>query len=287
MSAEESTPAELKWWGLTDKGPFRKNNEDAFLGLTFNEHEAHLLGKEGEANFDFGDFIFAVSDGMGGAKAGEFASRIAISKLTERFPKQYRTDSINIEGAHEEALKRLFEVIHAEMLVMGMHYEECAGMGATLSLVWLTPGKAFFCHVGDSRIYHLKNDESLIQVTEDHTHVGWLQRQGKINEREARYHNGRHILEMSLGGKRAGIQPQTGCISLEPGDRLVLCTDGLIEGLWDNSIKKLLTSPPPRVADLSPAGRLMEEALSESGRDNTTVIVLQNNGWGKLLPKTN
>jgi len=275
MDAEETNPAELEWWGLTDKGPFRKNNEDAFIALTFNQYETHLLGKEGEANFELGDFVFAVSDGMGGANAGEFASRIAVSKITERFPKQYRTDWINKEGAHEEALKRLFEVIHAEMLVMGMHYEECAGMGATLSLIWLTPGKGYFCHVGDSRIYNLKKDGTLLQLTEDHTHVGWLFREGKINEREARYHRGRHVLEMSLGGKRAEVQPQTGFVDLEPGDRFIICSDGLIEGLWDNSIKKLLTTPPPRVADLAPAERLMVEALSESGRDNTTVLVLE------------
>lgn len=274
--AEDTTGAcDLRWWGLTDKGPFRKNNEDAFLALTFDQNDLRLLGKEGEADFELGDFVFAVTDGMGGANAGEFASRIAVSKITERFPKQYRTEAINRPGEHEQALVRLFEVIHAEMLVMGIHYEECRGMGATLSLVWLTPGKAFFCHAGDSRIYHLKKSGEMRQLTEDHTHVGWLFRQGKINEREARFHPGRNVLQMGLGGKHAEVKPQTGALDIVPGDQLVLCTDGLVEGLWDNTIQRLMRNPPPRLKQRHPARRLMDEALTESGRDNTTVIVLE------------
>ncbi|HSH09370.1 MAG TPA: protein phosphatase 2C domain-containing protein [Oceanipulchritudo sp.] len=276
MAGETTEACDLRWWGLTDKGPFRKNNEDAFLALTFDRYDLRLLGKEGEADFALGDFVFAVADGMGGAKAGEFASRIAVSKITERFPKQYRTEAINQPGAHEAALVRLFEVIHAEMTVMGLHYEECRGMGATLSLLWLTPGKAYVCHAGDSRIYYLPPGEApMQQLTEDHTHVGWLFRQGKINEREARFHDGRHMLQMGLGGRHAAVQPQTGSIDLKPGDQFVLCTDGLVDGLWDSTIQRLVKSPPPRLAELQPARRLMTEALSESGRDNTTVLVLE------------
>ncbi len=276
MGGERADTCDLKWWGLTDKGPFRKNNEDAFLALTFDQYDLRLLGKEGEADFELGDFVFAVSDGMGGANAGEFASRIAISRITERFPKQYRTEAIKQPGAHEAALVRLFEVIHAEMTVMGMHYEECRGMGATLSLMWLTPGMGYFCHAGDSRIYHLPGGgEDIIQLTEDHTHVGWLFRQGKINEREARFHEGRHMLQMAMGGRHSDISPQVGSVEIKPGDRFVFCTDGLIEGLWDNTINRLVRNPPPRLAGEQPARRLLKEALNESGRDNTTVIVLE------------
>jgi protein phosphatase len=278
METGEPAECDLRWWGLTDKGPFRKNNEDAFLALTFDQNEVRLLGKEGEADFELGDFVFAVSDGMGGARAGEFASRIAIQKITERFPKKFRTEAIQQEGGHEGALERLMGFIHAEMRVMGMHYEECSGMGATLSLIWLTPWKAYFCHVGDSRIYLLKADGSLSQITEDHTHVGWLFRERKISEREARFHEGRHMLQMALGGSTSNLDPQIGSVDISPGDHFILCTDGLIEGLWDNTIQRLMTSPPPRLAGLHPARRLLTEALSESGRDNTTVVVVKTKG---------
>jgi protein phosphatase len=278
MAPGESTACDIQWWGLTDKGPFRKNNEDAFRALAFDANEARLLGKEGEADFALGDFIFAVSDGMGGANAGEFASRIAVQAITQRFPKKFRTPELDQHEAHERVLVALFEQIHAEMVVMGRHYEECSGMGATLSLVWLTPGRGFFCHVGDSRIYRLPANGHIQQLTDDHTHVGWLFREGKLNEREARFHEGRHMLQMCLGGKTSTLQPQTGSFDLQQGDSYVLCTDGLIEGLWDNTIQRLLTEPPPRLAGLSPSKRLMQEALAESGRDNTTVLVLRASG---------
>lgn len=274
MAGAEPGECDLSWWGLTDKGPFRKNNEDAFLALTFDANEVRLLGKEGAADFSLGDFVFAVSDGMGGARAGEFASRIAVQKITERFPKKFRTEAIQQPGAHEAALERLTGYIHTEMRVMGMHYEECSGMGATLSLLWLTPGKGYFCHVGDSRIYHLSKDGNMTQLTEDHTHVGWLFREGKLNEREARYHEGRHMLQMALGGSTTNLSAQIGSVDIQPGDQFVLCTDGLIEGLWDSSIQRLMTNPPPRLAGMAPARRLLSEALSESGRDNTTVVVV-------------
>jgi len=275
MAEMPTTDCDLRWWGLTDKGPFRKNNQDAFLALTFNASDTQLLGKLGEADFALGDFVFAVSDGMGGANAGEYASRIAVQAITRRFPAQYRSQALIEEGGPERLMVRLFEQIHAEMTVMGLHYEECRGMGATLSLLWLTPGKAYFCHAGDSRIYHFSADGAFRQITEDHTHVGWLFRTGQINEREARYHEGRHLLQMGLGGKHVSVRPQTGHVDIGRGDRFVLCTDGLIDGLWDNSIRRLILEPPPRLAPLQPAKRLMTEALSESGRDNATVLVVE------------
>ena len=154
-------------------------------------------------------------------------------------------------------------------------------MGATLSLMWLTPGKAFFCHAGDSRIYRLNKQGEMTQLTHDHTHAGWLFREGKINEREARNHDDRHALEMSLGGKRKEVVPQTGAVSLNPGDEFILCTDGLVEGLWDRTMVKLIRNPPPYADSPNPARRLLDEALSVYGRDNTTVVVLKINDRGR------
>jgi protein phosphatase len=113
------------------------------------------------------------------------------------------------------------------------------------------------------------------QLTEDHTHVGWLYRTGQITERQARYHPGKHVLQMALGGKHKNLTIQLGSLPVEAGDRFVLCTDGLIDGLWDNTVRKLMVEPPPYAADASPAKRLLEEAISVSGRDNTTVLVVE------------
>src|SRR5271169_6580380 len=92
-----STPAKLKWFGWTDPGKVRPNNEDAFLGLQFDAREVHHLGKLGESSTHNGDFAFAVSDGMGGARAGEYASRIALEKITTLLPRSFRRTAVGWE----------------------------------------------------------------------------------------------------------------------------------------------------------------------------------------------
>src|SRR5947207_9889734 len=88
----------LKWFGCTDRGKVRANNEDSFLGLQFDAREIHRLGKFGEASTGTTDFAFAVSDGMGGAMAGEFASRIAVEKVTHLLPPAFKQSAVGLEA---------------------------------------------------------------------------------------------------------------------------------------------------------------------------------------------
>lgn len=263
----------LRWSGLSDVGRFRKNNEDAFLALTFDARELKYLGKVGEADFSMGDFLFAVSDGMGGAKSGEFASKIAVEHITKLLPKSFHLSAQRIDAGLTDVLKELFSRIHETMTQMGRYYEECSGMGATLSLCWVMPEWIYFGHIGDSRIYFLPKEGPMIQVSEDHSYVGWLQRQGKLNEREARMHPQRHALNQVLGGGNRNIEPQVGRIAWENGDRLLLCSDGLIDGLWDRRIEDIARRDAPD--GVLPTIDLVREAVSDSGRDNTTAILLE------------
>ena len=259
----------IQWWGLTDTGRYRKSNEDAFLALALDGFQVQYLGKTGTAPLDDHDYIFAVSDGMGGANAGEFASRIAVEKLTYLFPHKREPRSA------EECLallRRLFNEVHMEILKFSNAYAECQGMGATLSLCHLRDGRLDFCHVGDSRIYQVR-DGKIHQLTQDHTHVGWLYKQGKLNERQARNHPGRNALQSVLGGKTQFLEPQTGSVLHEPGDHYLLCTDGVVEGLWDRGLLRNLTSPLP-ADNHNPAERIVQEAVAEDGRDNATALVL-------------
>jgi protein phosphatase len=216
----------LQWFGQTDRGKIRKNNEDSFLGLQFDARETNYLGKIGDASIGHYDYVFAVSDGMGGAKSGEFASRLTVETITRLLPRSYRQAALGLEVGVEDVLIELFDQIH-RALMRYASYDECSGMGATLSLAWFTPQRMFFGHIGDSRIYHLPAAGGIQQLTHDDTHVGWLFRTGKINEREARMHPRRNVLQRALGAGHQFVEPQLGAVELKVGDRFLLCSDGL------------------------------------------------------------
>ena len=266
-----AAPHLLRWSGRTDRGKVRRNNEDSFLCLRFGAQEVEYLGKTGEASTANTDFVFAVSDGMGGAMAGEFASRITVEKVTWLLPRAFRQSAVGIEAGHQEVLEELFGQIHRALMFVGGCDEETAGMGATLTLGWFTNGWLHFAHIGDSRLYYLPaggGGGPIRQVSQDDTYVGWLFRHGKLNEREARTHPRRHVLQKALGAGHQFVDPQVGAVACEPGDRFLLCTDGLIDGLFDAQLVESMDS-------VDPAARLVAEALERSGRDNTTALVVE------------
>jgi protein phosphatase len=272
--SDTSNDLAVHWSGITDRGRIRKNNEDAFLALAVDGHGVHHLGKIGESTLARSDFIFAVSDGMGGANAGEFASRIAVDRITRLMARSFRVSAQGIDSGFSDILAELFSQIHHDLIRLGSSYEECAGMGATLSLGWLTPGWLYFAHIGDSRIYYLPATGGLTQLTHDHTHVGWQRRTGRINEREARTHPGRNSLQQALGAGHQIVDPHIGAVATQPGDRLLFCSDGLVDGLWDRRIEESIRHPEPARAAEAPAKRLVEEA-KEASRDNITAVVVE------------
>lgn len=256
---------------MTHVGRVRKNNEDAFLALTYNDREVRYLGKTGSATFDEGDFVFAVSDGMGGANAGEFASRIAVERITRLMPRLFRLAAQNLGTGMGDAMEEIFHHVHAELGRMGQFYEECSGMGATLSMAAFCPGWMHFCHIGDSRIYYLPAGGGIRQVSHDHSYVGWLRRQGQLNEREARTHPRKNVLNQSLGAGHQILSPQLGSVSCEPGDRFLLCTDGVIDGLWDARLEEYATT----AGEQPKAFKIVEAAVAESGKDNCTALLVE------------
>jgi protein phosphatase len=209
---------------------------------------------------------------MGGANAGEFASRLAVDKITKLMPRSYRMAAAHFSSGLDDVLTEVFSHVHAELEKYGRIYEECSGMGATLSLACFSPGWMHFAHIGDSRIYYLPKDGPLVQVSHDHSYVGWLRRQGKLNEREARTHPRKNVLNQALGAGHQIVEPHLGAVSCQAGDRFLLCTDGVIDGIWDQRLAEFLTetdSGTPR------AKSIVEHAVSESGRDNCTAVVVE------------
>jgi protein phosphatase len=270
-----SLPTRIGWSGRTDCGPFRSNNEDAFLALAFDDKSVHRLGTSGHTTLADADCVFAVSDGMGGAHSGEFASRITVDQVTRLLPRGFRRSAGGTVQGYLDILSEIIAAIHRDLSNMGRSYQECSGMGATLSLGWFTPGWMYFSHIGDSRIYHLPVGGPMKQVTNDHTHVGWLRRTGKINEREARTHPRRNALQQVLGAGSQFAEAQFGAVRCLPGDRFLFCTDGIIDGLWDRRIEETLHLSSS-IIDL--AGKLVLEAIQASGRDNATAVAVELTG---------
>jgi protein phosphatase len=177
-----------------------------------------------------------------------------------------------MESGFSDVLVELFGDINRALAYLGQCYDECRGMATTLSLCWFTPEWMYFGHVGDSRIYYLpKQGEKIKQLTQDDTHVGWLYRQGQINEREARTHPRRNVLQKALGGGNQFVDPQVGAVGFEKGDLFLICSDGIVDGLFDESITDLLRSPgKTNLADL-----LVRESLASGSRDNVTALVVK------------
>jgi PPM family protein phosphatase len=266
----KSKSPSLKWSGCSDTGKVRQNNEDSFLGLQFDARETFRLGKFGEASLEKNDFAFAVCDGMGGARAGEFASNIAVEKITTLLPRAFQQSARGLNVGFADVLAELFAQAHRALVFVGGSYEECEGMQTTLSLCWFTPGWMYFGHIGDSRIYHLpKRKKEIRQLTQDDTHVGWLLRNGKISEYEARTHPRRNVLQRALGGGNQFVEPQVGAVGCERGDIFLICSDGLVDGLFEGQLVELLR------ATGNSAEQLVAASINNSGRDNTTALVIQ------------
>ena len=231
----------------TDIGRLRRQNEDA-------------------AWFDESRAVFAVADGMGGHLAGEVASRMAIEAV-ERMAGENSVPGIS-------ALRDMTAAAHEAILEHAQSHAECAGMGTTLSVLWLGESYAYIAHVGDSRIYRLRAG-SLTQITQDHSLVEELVRAGLITHEQARTHPRRNIITRALG-THGESEPDLLVTDVADGDLFLLCTDGLSGMVPDDVIERTLLEN-----DMEPAAdRLIALALDAGGRDNVTLILCARKGAG-------
>ncbi|WP_437203291.1 protein phosphatase 2C domain-containing protein [Planctomicrobium sp. SH664] len=267
----------LRWSGSSDRGKYRPNNEDEYLAVAFNPAEFIYLASKGEVPTGDFDYVFAVSDGMGGERSGEFASKFALDNITRLMSRRYQFSPAHNRSGIKDCLEDLFQGIHRQLTTLGQSYDEGRNMGATLSMLWYSSGWFYFGHIGDSRIYHLPKAGGIIQLTEDHTHVGWLRRNGQLNEREARNHPRKNVLAQALGAGNQFVRPHLGDVRCEVGDRFLLCTDGVVEGLWDRALDEMVREAGPggAVDSSTIAQRIVQAATEESGRDNSSAVVVE------------
>jgi PPM family protein phosphatase len=243
----------MRWqsYGLTDRGRRRRRNEDALLDLPASR-------------------IFAVADGMGGHRAGDVASRLAIEALADSFP---RAPAPRIRaGALARRLLAAFDAANAVILEHATRHPLCSGMGTTLTA--LAPlgahPQCVIAHVGDSRAYRLRAGE-LVQLTRDHT---WVQHQvdaGMLTPLEARHHRLSSVLNRVLGTAAVG-PADSFVVDVMPGDVFLLCSDGLTTMLEDDDVRGVIAREGP--LELLARG-LVDRANERGGYDNITVLLLR------------
>jgi len=221
-----------------------------------------LVRTVNEDNYLLGDVLFAVADGLGGHEAGEIASKMAVNMLKEH-PLSDERDPAN-------RLREAFTRINAAIYQRSISDQSCRGMGTTLTALLIHDGTAYIGHVGDSRAYLARNDV-IYQLTEDHSVVGELVKMGMLTKSEAKVHPQRNLLTRAMG-----ILPTVDIevveAKVEPGDRYILCTDGLSGAIDDSGILDVVMShqeAPEKVVD-----ELIAMANQNGGYDNVTVVAV-------------
>lgn len=261
--------------GRTDAGRVRPSNEDHFLvadlSRTLRVQQTSLPEAASQHSHSRGH-VMLVADGMGGRAGGAVASALTVEsveafvvELLRRFSNLHTDDEhgvvTDLRDAVQQADARIFE--EAEL------HPEFAGMGTTLTLAFVSGRRLFMVHAGDSRGYLFRGGH-LQQLTEDHTVVAKLVSSGVISPRDASHHPYRHVLTNVLGGDQAGVRVDVQRVFLEPGDVLLLCTDGLSNMLDDGRIAAVLTAAGEPAAACE---RLVADANAAGGRDNITAVV--------------
>ena len=257
--------------GGTDRGTVRPNNEDALLFYNLTKTEK-LNTRASEATIGDQGVLLLVSDGMGGANAGEVASQLATDTFVECLQNALDGDEKKPGGKEIPTLMKTACVeAHKKILETAQAEPEKQGMGATLTAVWLMQTKAWWVHIGDTRLYHL-NKESIVQITSDHTPVWKNYQEGLLTFEEARNHPTRNLLDQALGAELEEIHPDTGCLTLEKEDCLLLTTDGLTDAV-DNATLYELVSERAKWSLPTAYQYLNRHAREVDGVDNITIAL--------------
>jgi protein phosphatase len=204
--------------------------------------------------------LFVVADGMGGAQAGEVASRTAVELFSRGLPPGDATPEERLAGLVREANEEIHELSRSDA--------QRAGMGTTLTAVYVGDDEVAIAHVGDSRAYLLR-DGKLERLTDDHSLVEELVRQGRLTPEEAEDHPQRSIITRALGPE-ADVDVDRRTYRARAGDVYLLCSDGLTSMVPEERVAEILTKAP----DLTSAGRaLVDAANAAGGKDNITVVL--------------
>jgi protein phosphatase len=261
----------IDYAAITHQGRVRKNNEDAYLVSAMNGEEPLVNQLQRMPKVCRMGFLAAVADGMGGAAAGEIASREGLAAVAV-----YMFGHWGLCPPARATEKDLFRSLSgaadcasSSILSYSDHDRTARGMGSTLTAMVIWNGHAHFVQIGDSRAYLFRNHQ-LFQLTTDQTLVNEMIASGFLTPEQAKTHPQRSMITQALGSPQA-LKSELGKVSLRRGDRLLLCTDGLHGELEDTQLQEFLDLgySPRRTLEL-----LLEVALERGGRDNITALLL-------------
>ena len=238
----------METWGITHRGAVRQQNQDAFASQRLED----------------GRIIALVCDGMGGARAGNVASSMAVDLFMRRFLEQ------KDEHNDQERMQTSAALANQEVFQRAADDPNCAGMGTTLVAVLAGPGEAVILNEGDSRAYHI-NQEGIVLVTRDHSLVEDMVERGELTREEARNHPHKNLITRALGAEPVLLAD---CFrqAMAPGDCLLLCSDGLSNVVTEQEMLY-------EVIHGGEAGtccqRLLDIALHRGAPDNVTAVLIQ------------
>jgi PPM family protein phosphatase len=271
----------LDYAAITHPGKVRKNNEDAYLLSALDGEEPIINGPARPLVVRESGLLVAVADGMGGAAAGEVASREGLAAVSLFLFGHW--GRLAPSGAREtdllQALETAVEMASDAVLRYTDDDRTARGMGSTLTAAVIWNGCAYLAQIGDSRAY-LWRQGVLHQVTMDQTLVNDLVAQGTLTREQARTHPQRNMITQALGSPQP-LQVVLSRLALCRGDRLLCCSDGMHGEVPDSLIQDVLNQclSPRRSLE-----RLVEEALTHGGRDNITGVLLSLNDPALPLP---
>ena len=238
-------------YGISDKGCRRPTNQDAYA-VSLKEEDSIA--------------ILAVCDGMGGANAGNVASRFALDTFMERVQEQVAA-GMSREGI-ERALREAADAANETVFRLSTRQPEFAGMGTTLVAGVIVGDKTMLINIGDSRAYEI-DAKNIVQLTEDHSYVNEMIRQGRLRAEDARHHPNRNLITRAVGVDPV-FEGDVYEVDLREGEVMLLCSDGLNTMVEDAQIAEIVR----RADDLETAGQaLIEAAKLCGGADNITVVL--------------
>ena len=239
---------------LSDVGCQRDNNEDSYL----------YWEPAGEEEFQRKGRLAVIADGMGGHEGGQEASRLAVETVREVYDQAFQDDP-------QAALLDSFAAAHACIQDYAERHPAFHGMGTTCTAFVLRGRQLYFAHVGDSRLY-LVRSARILRLTRDHSYVGRLVESGIVRAEDAEKHPQRHILTAALGaGREVAVDGAEQALTLQQGDDLLLCTDGLWGVVTEEEMEAAVSGNAPAEC----CAALVKLARQRGGPDNITLQVLR------------